>query len=244
MKTIWSVLSIIAVANMVAAALFLAFLALTDRLDTRRVHELKEVLATTIAQRSMAEQAEQDAAEPIDDAQAADDDIALSASELLELRIIQSEVDLQRKQRLAREIKDLQRAQSLAHQQLVDERAAFDAEVKAFRDELARLRAIDGSRQFKKAVKVLDGLAAEDAVAVLRAMIDGGGDPAMELASADGTAVGDAELGVDGMTRAVSYLNAMQERSRTRVVSTIAAEDPVLAAQLLEEIRKRGVTPR
>lgn len=244
MKTIWTVLSIIAVANMVAVSLFVAFLAGTGRLDAKRVHELKKMLATTTAQRDADEQAAQDEADALTDQPQTDDGIALSTAELLALRLEQSEVDLQRKQRLAREIADLQRAQELERKRLADERAAFQSERNAFNDRVAKLKAIDGSKQFKKAVKVLDGLAAEDAAAILRTMIDGGGDGALELASADGGSVDDATLAVDGLTRAISYLNAMQERSRTRVVAVIAADDPALAGQLLEELRKRGVSPR
>ena len=98
--------------------------------------------------------------------------------------------------------------------------------------------------QFRKAVKVLDGLKAQDAAGIITALIESGEDGLM---SGEGgpegadDAADEPGLRLGGVDRAVSYVNAMQERSRLKLMAELSADRPELAADLLERLRSRGV---
>ena len=50
MKTLWNIVSFLAVVHLLALAMFLAWLWTSERLDGRRIHQLREMLAMTIPQ--------------------------------------------------------------------------------------------------------------------------------------------------------------------------------------------------
>lgn len=236
MRRIWTMLSVVAVANLLGLGGFVGWLVASDRLGMERLREIRAMLAQTHAQQAAREQA------ALDKSQAEAPDgrgVALSSADLVSLRLEGIEVDRERRERLATEAEALRQALANQERVLREQREAFERERSAFEQEQARVKATDGDAQFRKAVKVLDGMRPGDAAEIIRAILGGEGDPL-----AGGAPPGDADAQLPrnvGMDRAVSYLNAMQERTRLKLMTELAKDEPVLAADLLERLRTRGV---
>ncbi len=243
MRRIWNIVAVFAIANLLGLAGFVGWLVAGDRLDLERARQIRAMLGETISEQRAREEAEQAAR---DQAQEDRDDegLALSSAELVSMRLERIEVDRERRARLQAEAEALREALARQEALLAQERERFESERKAFEEQIAKIRATDGDRQFKKAVKVLDGMKPREAAALIKAII-GGMDPL-----ADGSVPGDgAEEGTDdaqamrqrGVDLAVSYINAMQERTRLKLLSELAKSEPDLAADLLERLRTRGL---
>src|SRR5690606_17276172 len=102
MKTIWSIVSALAVGHLLAIAGFCGWLVATERLDMDRVQVIRELVQETIPQQQAREQAERDlaeseaAAEAARLAEAADNGIPLMADGVVRAKIEASEMDVQR----------------------------------------------------------------------------------------------------------------------------------------------------
>lgn len=220
MKTLWSILSVIAMANLLALAGIVGYLKVTDRLDAQRVRELRQLFTETGSQRKAREEEAKSKAES--DAAAAKENAKkgtapVTAGDALDIKVQQSQVDLTRMEALKRDVQVLQETLARGKKALNDERAALDKEKKDF--ELARdvVRKNEGDVQFKKSLATIEGLKADKAKTALQALID--------------------QKQVD---QVVSYLNAMQERARTKVIDEFIKSDPKVATDLLERLRTRG----
>lgn len=236
MKSIWTLVSILAVAHLLALGGFAGWLVGTGRLDGDRLERIREILAEDPG---AGDEAEGDAENEADD-DASLQTVALSTDDRIDLLMEGSQINRQRKERLRREMQDLQRSHQREQDRLDQERQAFEAERASFRAELERLQEIDGGAQFRKSVKVLESLRAGEAMQTLLAVIDG----AVIVDEGAAVAPEGASVREDGMRRAVSYLNAMQERARSKVMGEFVKQQPDLAAELLERLRTRGLTAR
>ncbi|TVS07823.1 MAG: hypothetical protein EA423_03115 [Phycisphaerales bacterium] len=242
LRTFWNIVSIMAVANLLALFGFFSWLVITDRITPERLGQVRALIAD----------GEIPAAETIKTAADSDEDeepsepaLAVSSADRLVLRLEQSEIDRQRRERLRRETNDLQRAHQAERRILDEEWAKVRRDREEFEAEMARVRSIDGSAQFRKAVKTLEGLPPRQARDALMAMIAGQDLPGTPAADDGLAGAFDAtDPARDGMARAVSYLNAMGERQRIGVMEEIVKQDPALAAVLLESLRVRGVEAR
>lgn len=243
MRSLWTALCVIAIANLLAIAGLAAWLFGTGRLDKPRLTRLREVLSETVG--AEAARLSAAAAQVETDAQAAataerELQAPLSAAEQLHVRLDLSEVDHQRIERLRRETQDLTVAVDRDQARLAEERRQFDAEREAFSRMRAELAQVEGSAQFRRAVATLQGLKPTEAVAILMEILRRPGE--------DGSEVGESGASIPvmagGPEQVVSYLNALQERSRNKIMSAITANDPALAADLLERLRTRGQIAR
>lgn len=223
MKTLLISVAVIAVANLVALLGFAGWLVGSGRLDAERLHVVRAMFAETIQDQKSRETAQSAANESL--ARAAeqarkDARPPMTATEQLAARVEATEIDRQRAERLRREVADLQRGLEQREAELERQRHEFSRE----RDEFNRMRedlvAQTTSEQFKKALATLEGLKAADAKKAL-----------VELITVDP---------VKGIGQVASYLNAMDERARTKVVTEFIKDDSKLAAELLERIRVRG----
>lgn len=213
MKTAWSIVSIVAVANLLALAALTGWLLATDRIDAQRLQQIRSLLAEPIG--TAADAPPTGPAEPAEPA-----DIAISAANLVRLKLEASEADRQRVLRAQREIDDLKRVLQAERDTLETERARFEAERDAFLAERDAIARIEGSAQFRRALAVYQGLKPDQARDSLQQLINAG-----------------------QITQVVAYLSAMDERIRTRVVQAFVDQDPALAADLLERIRVYGTEP-
>jgi hypothetical protein len=232
MKFLWRILSIVAVANLLALLAFVGWLKISDRLDQGRVREVRELFTKTGAQRK-AEAAEAQAKAEADEKLAAErgraGTVPVTASETLDLKIQLSELDQARLEAMRREVSILQDTLRRERKVLDADRAAFAKE----RDDFGKARQVvaqtEGSAQFKKALATYEGLKPDKAKLALKQLID--------TKPAPGVAGG-------GIDQAVAYLNAMQERSRTKIIDEFLKDDPKVANDLLERLRTRGMLAR
>jgi hypothetical protein len=217
-------LSILAVINLLLIAGGIAWLHTTDRLDVARLQEAHQLFRETLTARA-AREAEADAA-----AEAARVDAALREKEsqppipsadLLAVRLENTQADLARLEAIRREAQILQETLRRERRALEEEKLAFSRE----RDNFERARRIvvetEGSAQFKKALATYEGLKPDRARIAF--------DQLIQLGQTD---------------QVVAYLNAMQERARTRIIDEFLRDQPAVATDLLERLRVRGLAAR
>lgn len=225
MKNAFVALSVLALANLVAVISFVGWLGATDRLDSARVRQIREVLSPTLSQSRAKEQEEQQKKLAVEADSAKQAKLArpvTTAEQALASRLEQTEVDRQRAQRLRDENAQLQKSISEMTTRLEDlrtqvakAREEFEAVTKGTRDAVA-------DQQFKKTLGTLSALKADKAKSALKEV----------MASSP-----------QGKPQVVTYLNAMDEEVRTKIVQEFLKDDPKLAAELLESLRTRGIPP-
>ncbi len=222
MKTLWNSLAIIAIANLFAIGFFIAWLGASRRLNPERVEAVRLMFQETVAEeaaRLAKEEAERKAAEAAAKAQELPVGPPVGAQETLALRLQASELDLQRLARLRQEVDALQSAVQRERRLLDEDRETFQKERDAFAEMRKRIEEQEKSAQFQKALSTLAGMKAADAKATLSSLLEQG-----------------------KRDEVIGYLDKMEERIRTKVVSEfVKDEESELAAQLLEELRVRGI---
>ena len=235
MKTIWSILSALAVGHLLAMAGFAGWLVAIERLDWDRARAIREMVQETIPAQQAREEAEQEQAEAeavaAAAAQAAAEDhgIPLMADGVVRAKIEASEMDVQRLNRMRRLVADLEESVRVGREALEGDRAAFEREKAEHEAERQRIAEIEGAEQFRTALTVYEGLRPGAAQNMLAELLAGAGE-------AEGSKARGEEL-------VVAYLSAMQERQRNKIMAEFEKEDPALAAGLLERLRTRGLPP-
>jgi len=223
MKTAWNIITLVALANVIAIVGFVWWLHFSGRLDMDRVERVREILAETVSDQAVREmqavaEAEADATMRAEEAKL--NGPPVSAGETLALKLEASEIDQQRLQRLRREVKDLTESLARERRMLDSEMADFKAKEADFETMRAEIARIEGDAQFAKSVAVLDSIKPKEAK-----------DMIAELVNTD-------------RAQAVSYLNAMEPRSRSKVLTEFnKSGQTALATELLEEIRVHGLEP-
>ena len=227
MRTIWTAVSILASVHLLALLAFGGWLVATDRLDADRLREIRLLVAEP-ADGSDAEQPAEASSAP-DQAGGVP---ALTGEQMLEMVMTGFHAESQRGRRLADESEQLTRMVRDELARLESEREALDRDRHQFEAARERLVAVEGSAQFRKALSVLEGLKPDDASGALRQLIEGvpAGPWGVPLLG-----------GVSGLEQAVAYLNAMDDRKRTKVMAEFMATDRALAAALLERLRTHGL---
>ena len=221
MRTAWNIISFLAVVNLLAVAMFIAWMWQTERLDAERVEDLRAMLAITIPEARAA-------------AALADDEAALAAQEEAAVALRQNpgfpaayqidKLTSARKveQRSVRRIGDvkaqLSRQLELLEAQTGEQRSALEVERKALAGGIGSESERRAADQLKKVVKLLESLPPKQTKKEI-----------MEL-----VAIGKKD-------QAVIYLNAMSARGQTRVFGEFRTDPEIkLAAELLERIRTLG----
>lgn len=267
MKSIWTALCVVALANLIAIFGFIGWLHVSGRLDIERVRRVREIISEPIlAEQARLSQAEQDS-KAESDAKAAEARRTLpgvSAEEDMAMRSQMRELAAHASARLHRESEDIRRAIAAEMDRLARERAALAAERQAFQQETTRRQDTASALQFRKAVGVLEGLKAPQAKLALSQLIKPGNSAAPGAPGVVGNA-GNAGATVapvsltpsaapvlpgplpataqEGKAQVIAYLNAMQDRVRTKIMDEFLKDDPALAAELLEGLRTIGSRP-
>jgi len=221
-KALWTIITIVALANLLALGGFVGWLASTDRLDMERLESIRELLSETReAREARLEEEALEAERREQEAEAARRAALppLTAGDRLLLAEESEEAARQRLERLRREVEDLQRTIRAEAASLDERTDAFEAERRDFNEMRRRLEAIEGDEQFQKTVTLLEGLQPQRASQMLLELVDQG-DP----------------------EQATAYLNAMQSRNASKILAAIP--DPALAADLLERLRVYGLEAR
>lgn len=230
MRGLWTIISVLALANLLAMGAFIGWLGASGRLSPARIDQVRAVFAPTVAQEQK-EQTESEAKAAAEQAEAAEaarvGALPMPADErtgtLEELEAIAN----MRVARAEGETRRMMDTLALSWEELKRERARFEAERASFEEMRTRLAATEGSEQFAKAVALYESVGPESAQAMLR-----------ELISRDGAVPG------QNTEQAVAYLNAMKQRTAAKVIQLFQDEDPALAADLLDRVRGYGMLTR
>jgi hypothetical protein len=223
MRTIWTIISTMALANLLAVLGFVGWLGASGRLNRERIERVRLILAPTISEETAATAAAE--AEPAQAGASATEAPAgegallpVSAAERLKRQEVAAESDLQHLLRRESEVRAMQAVLERENDRLVRLRADLAAAQAAFAAERKRVEETDGAEQFKKALATLSGVKPKEAQSMLAELLSQGKPDEV-----------------------VSYLNAMDERLRGKVMAEFNKVDPKVAADLLESLRNRGV---
>lgn len=232
MKTIWGIISAMAIGNLLALAGFTGWLVASDRMDWERARQLRAIIQEPIPEQRERERSEKEMLEQATRArelaaQSEAPGIPITADGVVQAKIEASEMDLQRINRMRQLVSDLQETVRIEREQLEREREAFERQKSAFEAEQARIAEIEGAEQFQTALRVYEGLRPDAARNMLGQLLTGAG-----------AAGGSPERGEELV---VAYLNAMQDRQRNKIIAEFEKDDPALAAGLLERLRTRGL---
>jgi hypothetical protein len=247
MKTVWNIISVIAVANLLALAGVLLWLKTSDRLDSDRARAVRTLFSTTVtADKAKVDAAakEAEAAKALAEAEAKANKPPLTSSEKLQSRVELTNLDEQRVQRIRREVEDLRTALAREREELDKRWTQLESDRKAFEQLVADSTNGVSDEQFRKSLDVLQGLKAPAAKQLLVQMLNetGGTDAAAGAQGGDaaGAQVGASGLREQRMKRVTEYLNAMDERARGKIMAEFTKDDPALAAELLDALRRHG----
>ncbi|MFT3686203.1 MAG: hypothetical protein QM783_14985 [Phycisphaerales bacterium] len=121
--------------------------------------------------------------------------------------------------------------------------AALDAARREFEQKQAEWKELAQNEQFQQAVGVLEAQKPADAAKLLSAILDGTAAPL------DATPVAAAPAGAPAPAQpqsrnkheiVIRYLAALSDRARAKIIAEFVKTDQRLAAELLEDLRKRG----
>jgi len=222
-RSMWLIVSTIAVANLLALAGFVGWLAASDRLDFDRIEQVRELIAPTRSEemaRARALEAEEAAAKARLEEQGDLGALPINAADRLSVLREVDEVSRQRFERMERETRDLQRQLRAELESIATERENFETMRTAFERRRQEIEELEGSRQFKRAMQLYEGSRPEATANMFQTLIQQGREEDV-----------------------VSYLNAMKPMSARRVIAEFEGRDPALAARLLEGVRTYGLAP-
>jgi hypothetical protein len=225
MRALWNFVSFLAVVNLLALLIVLAWMWQSGRMTRERLHDIRDVLsmperqASAAAARTVSE-AESQRLREVEERRRAHPP-SDSATQVQQIAFVQQQRD-----QAARRLDDERRMLAAQLQQAT---ARMEANIAAFEQRRSsfhssqqndRQRKID--EQFLQAVKQLEQLPAKQAKGVLEQLL--------------------ADKNVD---QAVAYLDAMSPRAAAKVLREFkSGPDLVLATELLERLRTFGVDAR
>ena len=221
MRAIWIILSTLALANMLALAVVVGWLASTDRLSRERIDAVREIFVQTAAQEEvneadMVRQAEEAAV--LAEVERKKGLPPLTAEQRLDLVREYADLIQQRTERTRRETQDLINTLMVQQSRLQQERVQLTAEREAFESMRAKITALEGSEQFQKALKIYQTIKPDVASAML-----------MELVNRN------------EIDQIVAYFNAMPPRTASRIITELKKNSSALAADLVERLRVHGI---
>jgi len=221
MKTLWNIVSFLAVVHLLALAMFLAWLWKSERLDGRRIHQLREMLAMTISEADAVAAGEAQDAALLQQQRATAvlrQNPGLPSAE----RVRNINSARQTQQRSSRRIDDVkaQLSRQLAQDgaQIMEQRLALETDRLAIDGGIADEQQLMRGTQFTKAVKLLESLQPKQAKQqIIELVMTGKKD------------------------QAVAYLDAMNQRAAGKILGEFkTVPENALATELLELIRTLG----
>jgi len=221
MKTLWTVLSVLALANLIAIGVLVGWLKSSDRLSQDRVQRIRAMLSQSVAQEQAEAAAAKAEAERLERERLADIEAGrppIATEQRLAIIREYEERRLQDALRTQRETSNLIQTLVSKQDKFEADKRAFDEEVAQFRREREEAAQLDGDEQFQKSLKIYETVKAAEARSMLQTMLDDG--KTMEV---------------------VAYLNAMKPRTASKIIAEFQKGDAVVAADLLERLRRYGV---
>lgn len=222
MKTLWNAVSFLAVVHLLALIMFALWLWQSDRLSVERIEQARSLFASTIADAQVAaEEAEREA--QVEREAAREEAMRANPPVSSEARMQQISWIEELESRAARRLGD-EHALLIAQlegslEQLVQREEAFRARQEAWEASVEAERARRESEQFAKAVRQYESVPPRQGKSMLIELIDAG-----------------------SMEQAVAYLDAMNARAASKIISEFKTEKEItLATELLERLRKLGL---
>ncbi len=221
MKTMWNIVSFLAVVHLLALVMFVGWLWKSGRLDGARVTELREMLAVTIPEaEAAAARAAGEAA--LRQQEMAAEDLRQNPGLPSGDRVRTITDARQSEQRAVRRISDVKAelARQMAQDQarIDEQREALESERRAIDDGTAGEREQKRADQLKKAVKMLESLPPKQLKLHIIELVNSG-----------------------SKDQAVIYLDAMNRRIAGKLLAEFKTDQEVkLAKELLERVRTLG----
>ncbi len=220
-KSLWLIISTIAVANILTLLGVGGWLFATDRLSPDRLEGVRTIFEISVTAQDKDEQAALAAAnnKSLEERLEAGEGTAPVPAMVRNMLIHeQDEISQQRLARSQREQEDLLRVIDDRQRELAVRESVFEQDKAAWEAMRKRLTAQESAEQFQKTVKNYETQKPAIARDILETLINSG-----------------------GRAQAVAYLNAMSPRATSKVISAFAKDDPALAAELLERLRTFGI---
>ena len=222
MKTLWNVVSFLAVVHLLALVLFVVWLWQSDRLSRDRMESLRDLLAPTLAEAEAAAEASAKEAESLramEEADARRRRLPMSSEMQIEHIGHLEEIEQRAIRRLKSEREHLTEQLASNLRQLQSREAEFEAERRAWEEAIAAERERRTDEQFAKAVRQLESVPPRQGKAIM-----------VEL-------VRDNQI-----DQAVAYLDAMNARASSKILEQFRTDEEVrLATELLERLRRFGI---
>ncbi len=220
-RSLWTILVTLAIANLLGFVIFASWLMGTDRLSEGRIAALRELFSETVAMQRIADDQAEKAANAEAELSAQQSNVGTPPITAAGRNTYAQEIARSVEGQSARTSREARDRQETLFQWQRDLEKREDA-LKETMDEFERLRdeikEREGSEQFKKALKVYEGLPPDEVAALFTQLVRSGDEDEV-----------------------VSYLNAMKPRIAADVMSSVQGDDIVLAARLLERLREHGV---
>lgn len=217
MKSLWSVVSFLAVVHLLALLGFLGWMYGSDRLSLERVRTVRELFAMTMTDEKMQkeEQERDSTVNPERDSSM----FQMSSTRQIELLTDVQRQELLATQRMKDESEMHARQFSLLNQKIASEREEFEEERRRWEEATGADRERKTNEQFTQTVIQYESLPAKQGKQVLIELINSG-----------------------NREQAVAYLDAMKPRATSKILKEFKSpEEIILAAELLEELRIFGL---
>lgn len=217
MKSLWSVVSFLAVVHLLALLGFLGWMYGSDRLSLERVRTVRELFAMTMTDEKM--QKEEQERETTVNPERDSSMFQMSSTRQIELLTDVQRQELLATQRMKDESEMHARQFSLLNQKIASEREEFEEERRRWEEATGADRERKTNEQFTQTVIQYESLPAKQGKQVLIELIN----------------IGNRE-------QAVAYLDAMKPRATSKILKEFKSpEEIILAAELLEELRIFGL---
>ncbi|MCH7571371.1 MAG: hypothetical protein IH891_00495 [Planctomycetes bacterium] len=217
MKSLWSVVSFLAVVHLLALLGFLGWMYGSDRLSLERVRTVRELFAMTMAEEKM--QKEEQERETTVNPERDSSMFQMSSTRQIELLTDVQRQELLATQRMKDESEMHARQFSLLNQKIASEREEFEEERRRWEEATGADRERKTNEQFTQTVIQYESLPAKQGKQVLIELINSG-----------------------NREQAVAYLDAMKPRATSKILKEFKSpEEIILAAELLEELRIFGL---
>lgn len=217
MKSLWSVVSFLAVVHLLALLGFLGWMYGSDRLSLERVRTVRELFAMTMTDEKM--QKEEQERETTVNPERDSSMFQMSSTRQIELLTDVQRQELLATQRMKDESEMHARQFSLLNQKIASEREEFEKERRRWEEATGADRERKTNEQFTQTVIQYESLPAKQGKQVLIELINSG-----------------------NREQAVAYLDAMKPRATSKILKEFKSpEEIILAAELLEELRIFGL---
>lgn len=223
LRSLWTILTTVALVNLLALGGFAGWLVASHRLDRDRLERIRAMLAETIEEeqaRLAEEEQQQQAALKAAQEEEERRKSPVAAVGRLQLAAEVSELVQEDLERARKEQEALKRALAIERAALERDRAQFLAERNAFETMRKQIEAAERDEQFKKTIRLYESIKPAQAKDMLLALLSQG-----------------------QTVQVVAYLNAMSSRAAARIIKQFK-DDPALAADLLERLRSFGLDPK